>query len=126
MPRSRMPRDEIPDRPPGLRVEPRRQLVEEHELGLVDQRERDEEPLLLAARQRHEPGVALGVESEPREQRVGVDDARVERRPEVDGLPDLDPLLELGLLMLHADALPQRGGVAARVETEHGDGAAVG
>ena len=52
-------RDESPDRAAGLRIEPGRELVEEHDLGLVDQRERDEEALLLAAGERHEPGVAL-------------------------------------------------------------------
>ena len=40
--------DEIPDRAPGLGVEPCGQLVEEDDLGIVDQRERDEQPLLLS------------------------------------------------------------------------------
>ena len=39
----------VPDRAPGLRIEPGRQLVEQDDLGIVDQRERDEEPLLLTA-----------------------------------------------------------------------------
>ena len=50
---------QIPDRTARLRVEPGRQLVEKHELGIVDQRQRNEQPLLLAARERHEPGVPL-------------------------------------------------------------------
>ena len=49
----------------------------------------------------------------------------VERRPEVHRFPDLDALLQLRLLMLHADP----GGARRRrdgIEAEHGDGAAVG
>src|SRR6266550_2860903 len=72
---------ERPDRATRLRVEPGRELVEEHDLGLVDERERDEEPLLLSARERHEPRVALGFQPEPREERVGIYDAVVERSP---------------------------------------------
>ena len=91
----------------------------------MDERECDEEALLLPAREGHEPGVALAVEAQAGEQRLAVHHAFVERRPEVHRLPHLDPLLEVGLLVLHADALPERGGVAVRVETEHADRAAV-
>jgi hypothetical protein len=40
---------ELPDCAPRLGIETRRQLVEKHDLGLVDERQDDEEPLLLAA-----------------------------------------------------------------------------
>ena len=43
------PADEVPRDAPGRGVEPGRHLVEEHDLGLVQERERDEQPLLLAA-----------------------------------------------------------------------------
>ncbi len=59
LPRSRMPVTSVPDRAPRLRIEAGRELVEEHDLGVVDERERDEQPLLLAAGERHEPRVAL-------------------------------------------------------------------
>ena len=42
----------VPDHVPGLRVEARRRLVEEHQVRLVDQRSRHREPALHAARQR--------------------------------------------------------------------------
>ena len=103
---------EIPDRAPRLRIEPRRQLVEEDDFGIVDERERDEEPLLLAAGQRHEPRVALVAQTELLDQRSPSTRLPVERRPEADGFPHLDALLELRLLELHADALLQRVDVA--------------
>jgi len=39
----------LPDREPCLRVETGRQLVEHHDIRIVNERERDEEPLLLPA-----------------------------------------------------------------------------
>ena len=41
---------EIPDRATRLRIEAGRQLVEKYEFGIVDQREGDEQALLLTAR----------------------------------------------------------------------------
>ncbi len=113
---------QVPDRPPRLRVEAGRQLVEKDEVGIVDERERDEEPLLLAARERHEPGVPLVGQTELLQQPIGVDGLlAVERRPEIDGLPYLDPLLQLCLLQLHANPLLQRVDVADRIHAEHRD-----
>ena len=43
--------DDVPQVSPGLRVEPGRRLVQEDDLGVVYQCERDRQPLLLAARQ---------------------------------------------------------------------------
>ena len=117
---------QIPDRPPRLRVEPCRQLVEEDQLGVVDEREGDEQALLLAAGQRHEPGVPLVAQAELLDQTVAVDRLPVQGRPEFDRFPDLDPLLELRLLQLHADALLQRVHVSRRIQPQHGDGAPVG
>ncbi len=39
----------LPDRATCLRVEARRQLVEQHDFGIVNQRQRDEQALLLSA-----------------------------------------------------------------------------
>src|SRR5205823_798452 len=97
----------------------------EDDLRLVNQGQRDEQALLLAAGERHEPGVALGLEAELGEQRVGVGGAGVERLPEVHGLPDLDPFLELRLLVLDADALAEGVAVAPRVEAKDRDRALV-
>src|SRR5438132_2676331 len=120
------PCHQSPNRAALLRVEPGGELVEEHGLGFVDESEGDEEPLLLAAREVHEPGVALGFESKPREQRVTIYHAGVERPPEVHRLPHLDPLLEVCLLVLHPDSLPESVGIAPWVEAEHRDCSFVG
>ena len=52
-----------------LRIEAGRRLVEEHELGVVDERQRQREPLALAARQRVERRVGLVGQREALEQR---------------------------------------------------------
>ena len=41
--------DQVPGVAASLRVEPGRELVEDGDLGVADERERDREPLLLAA-----------------------------------------------------------------------------
>ena len=46
--------------------------------------------------------------------------------PQVDRLPDLDALLELGLLELYADAVLQLGGVRRGIVAENSDLAGVG
>src|ERR1700681_3100015 len=112
---------QTPDRATRLRVEASGKLVEKHHLGLVNERECDEESLLLATRERHEPGIALGFEPEAGEERVCIYDAGIERPPEIDRFPDFDPLLEVRLLVLHADALPERIRIPSRIEPENGD-----
>ena len=90
--------------------------------GIVDERQGDEEPLLLAARQGHEPRVALVGQAQLLEQPIAIADGLlVERRPQVDRLPHLDPLLQVRLLQLHADPLLQLIDIAKRIEPEHRD-----
>src|ERR1019366_2984225 len=86
--------DQIPDGVARLRVEPGGQLVEKHDLRVVDQRESDEKALLLATGKVHEPGVTLVGKAELLEQAFGVGGLLfVEGGPEIDRLPDLDALL---------------------------------
>jgi len=56
--------DEAPDGVAGLGIEAGGELVEEDDFGVVDEGESDEEALLLAAGEIHEPGVALVGEAE--------------------------------------------------------------
>src|SRR5256886_11744383 len=55
---------QIPDCPPGLRVQPGGQLVEKHHLRIVDQCKGDKQTLLLASGEVHEPGTPLIGETE--------------------------------------------------------------
>src|ERR1019366_1905412 len=83
--------------------------------------------LFLSTRKRHEPRIALVGEAELVEQLVAHRRLlAVKRRPQLHRLPDLDPLLELRLLELHADPFLQLVDVAEGIEAEHGDRAAVG
>ena len=116
----------LPDHAACLRIEAGGQFVEQHHVRVVDEGQRDEQPLLLTAGQRHEPGVPLVGQPEAIEERLAVDGVGIERRPEVDRLPHLDALLELRLLELDPDPLLQLTGVPDRIERQHRDGAAVG
>ena len=118
---------QLPDGAAGLRIEAGRQLIEEHDFGIVDERQRDEQPLLLSARQRHEPGVALFGKTELLEKTLALADGLlVERRPQVHRFPHLDAFLEMGLLELDTDAILQLIDVAKRIEAQDGNAAAVG
>ena len=118
-------RHEGPDGATRLRIEPGGELVEEHDLWLVDERERDEEPLLLAARERHEPRVAFLAQPELIDEPIAVDRMTIERRPERHGLANFDALLQLRRLQLHADAFLQRVHIASGIESQHRDAAAI-
>ena len=115
-----------PDGDPPLGVDARRGFVEEGDLGPADERQRERQALLLAAREVAPGGGSHGgqahqVEQALRRQGVGVvgaeeveDPARPEHR--VDAAP----------LEHDADAARQRGMVGHRVEPEHPHHAAGG
>src|ERR1700723_3998899 len=101
--------NQIPDSAPGLRVQTGGQLVQEHPLRIVDQRKRDEQPLLLPARQGHEPGIPLFDQAKLFEQTLAVDCILLaERGPKVDRLPHFDSFLQLRLLELNSNAVLDR------------------
>eukprot|EP00160_Parvularia_atlantis_P010483 Unigene2049_Nuclearia_a/m.6374 Unigene2049_Nuclearia_a/g.6374 ORF Unigene2049_Nuclearia_a/g.6374 Unigene2049_Nuclearia_a/m.6374 type:complete len:589 (+) Unigene2049_Nuclearia_a:424-2190(+) len=89
--------DDVPDQPAHLRVEARRRLVQEDDLAVADQRNRDRQPALLATRQ-----AARLAEAEARERdaREGVVDGR--------------------LLLLRLDALEARVEVQVLLDRELG------
>ena len=113
--------DELPDDPPRRRVETLGQLVEEHDLRLVEQREGDEQALPLTARQGAERLVPQPVET-PLGHRVGRHPAVGE---EGDGLADAHPLGQVGVLQLAADARREGAAVPGRVPAEEPHRAAV-
>ena len=127
------PLDEVPQRAPALRIEAGRRLVEEDQLRIVDERQRDRQPLALAAAtapwsgallrssspscvdELARSGSALGVEA-AEERRSARSTVRfgIQRR----GLElDADALLELGAVARRVDAedvaLPAVGPIEA-------------
>ncbi len=116
---------QIPDGAARLRIQTRGQLIQKYHFGIVDQRQCDEQPLLLAAGKRHEPGVPFAGETQLFEQPVAIYDLRVQRRPQVYGFPYLDPLLELCLLKLHPNAILYLIHVAKRIQAQDRDDALV-
>src|ERR1700693_3334250 len=102
------PAHQFPDRASGLWVQASGELVEKHHFRVVDQRESNEESLLLPTREVKKPAVALVCKAELIQQAFGVRRLLlVERSPEVHRLPNFYPLLKLRLLKLHADTVLQ-------------------
>src|SRR5262249_41740545 len=73
-----------------------------------------------------ERGIELFLQPELRQQGAPVDRARVERRPEIDRLPDANTFLQLRLLELDADAFLQGDDVTGGIEAEHRGASRVG
>ena len=73
--------DDVPGRAAGRGVEARRGLVEEDQLGVADEREREVEPARLAARQRADVRVLLVLEPGERDDLLDVARVRVEAGP---------------------------------------------
>ena len=124
-PAARSPVDQLPGGVPGLRVEPRRGLVEEHQLRPADHGRGERQPLLLAAGQPLErrppgPGQAEPVQQQPRIDRVGVEPGQ-----HAQVLTGPGRGRDAAGLQHHADFRPQLAGVADRIEAEHPDHARV-
>src|SRR5580692_1457567 len=114
---------QTPDRAPRLRVKPGGQLVEKHHLWIVDQRQGNEQSLLLAAREVHEPGIPLFDKPELFQQSLDIRRfLLIQRRPQIHRLPDFDPFLQLRLLQLHSDPVLQLVNVMERIKTQNRDG----
>src|SRR5579872_63321 len=118
---------QVPNRAPRLRVQPRRQFVEKYQFRIVDQRKRYEQSLLLAAREGHEPGIALVPKAKLFQQPFAICGILpVKGSPQVYCLPHLDPLLQLRLLELNPNPLLQFVNVVEGIQTEYRDAAPVG
>src|SRR4051794_23915682 len=128
--------DGAPRGPPRGRVEARRRLVEEDELGVADEREGEVQPAQLAAGQRPRQRVLLALQACDVEHLVDVPGARVEAGPVGDGLAhadvavharglqdDADPLAEGARALLGVVAEDRHDAArAAPVALEHLDG----
>ena len=117
--------DQRPARAASSGVEPGRHLVQEDHLGAVGQREGDEEPLPLAAREAGEGRIAFPREVPLGEKGVRVDSSRAQRGEQVKRLPDLHPIRQSRLLQLSADPAAKLARLFLRIEAQHAKTAAV-
>ena len=88
-----------------VRVQARGRLVQEHQLGLVDEGEGQRQPLTLAARQRLERCVSFVEEREAFEKRCRFRLLTIERAEERQGLARRDLVLQCRRLQRRADFL---------------------
>ena len=109
-------RDDRPGRGAGLRVHPGGRLVEDHDLGPADERERQPEPLPLAARQAPVARPRDGAQPDEVEQLVGV--ARVVVEPAVlaEGLARLGARVDAAALEHQPDPRPERRSARRRID----------
>jgi hypothetical protein len=113
--------DQLPGGVAGAGVQAGGQLVEQHQLRVAEQRECDEQPLLLTTRQRPERAVAQRLEVPCRDGRLDVDGDVACVREEPDRLDDPQPLRQRGGLQLGADAAAQLVLLPGGVEPQHRD-----
>ena len=120
--------DDLPELASRLGVEPGGRLIEEEQLGAVDQRAGDREPLFLPAGQRADAGATLFLELHEREHLVHRVGAPVEAAEQRDRLRDRELVAELGVLELDAETLAQRAppGPVVPTHRQHLDRSRVG
>jgi hypothetical protein len=118
--------DELPGAAARVRVQAGGELVEHGDLGVPDQRQRDGQPLLLAAGELAVPGLQLVAQAQVVQQPPPVHRLAVEGAVQVQRLPDPDALGQLALLELGADPPAQLRTVPPRVQPQHAHGPAVG
>ena len=118
--------DEVPQRAPSRRIEAGGGLVEEHELGIVDEREGHAQALALAAGQDPGLGVAPLAQVERLDQLGGRAGVAVEAAEQVEDLGDRELRIEGSGLEAHPDPWLELVRAAGDIDPEHGDLAAVG
>jgi hypothetical protein len=118
------PEQPLPHQMPGLRVQAGGRLVEQHEVGFVDQRPRDRQPTLHTARERVDLVPRPVGELHEVEQLLGAGAGHGPRDAEVAGVDDevvQDREVGVERVLLRADTQPRPDGrpVLDRVEAEH-------
>ena len=106
--------EHIPDLASGVRVEPGRRFVEKDDLGIVDQRGGDPEPLLEAAGEGVELSVGFVAQVGEVHQRVDVDLATEYARVVPQAFAHGDPVERAEVLRKHADPPDDLGLALAR------------
>ena len=115
----------LPHGPPCLWVQAGGQLIQEGQVRVVDQRQRDKDPLLLPTGKLGEMGIPLVCQAHLLQQELPVDRAPVERGKQVQRFPDLDPIGQGGRLKLDPNPFPQPVSIPQRVKAQYLDRAAV-
>src|SRR5437764_1133657 len=111
----------LPRVAPRLRVEAGRGLVEEDQLGIADERQREVEPPQLPARELAAAHVGLTREAGEREHLLDVARTGVEARPVAQRLARGDVSVDAARLQHDADALAQGAAAPRGVFAEHAD-----
>ena len=117
--------DDVPGVAPRLRVHGGGRLVEEDQLRSTDQRQRQAQALLLAARQLAEARARHIAQLKLIEQRVGILGVGIEGGEQAQRLGRRDLRKQPALLQHQADARLERRALAHRVEAQDADGALV-
>ena len=122
-------RPQLGDDPAGrgaaLRVHPGGRLVEQQDLGTPDERQREAEPLPLAAGQAPVAGVGRVPEPDEVQQLVGVARVRVERRVLAEGLARPRPHVDAAALEHQPDPGSQLAPAGRGVQPQHPGGPGV-
>src|SRR6185312_16935415 len=113
--------DRLPGGPPRLRVEAGSRLVEEDQLGIADQREREVQPPQLTARELAAAHVGRLAEARERDHLLDVARGGIEARPMGEGLAGGDVAVDAAGLQDDADLPPQLDRAFGGVVAEHGD-----
>ena len=108
-----------------MRVKAGRRFVEEDQVRVADQSQREVEPAALPAGQLAGPCFALSVELDDLDQLLGTPSLVVVAAVHIDQLGDAEISLHATGLQHAADALAQPSRTASRVEAEHADLSAV-
>src|SRR5581483_774709 len=111
--------DHLPRGASRGRVEARRRLVEEHEVGVADERDAEVEAPLLTARERLDPRVALLVEADERDHLVDVPGLGVVAGEHRVRLVDREARPQLRVLQHDADPLAELRAGPLRVVPQH-------
>src|ERR1700730_10703380 len=114
----------LPSASPCLGVETGRGLVQEDQLRVADQCQREVEPPQLPAREPATERIRLLLQSRQRQDLLDLARSRVEAPPVAQGLARGHVAVDPARLQPYSDALAQRPAAHARIGPEHGDLAA--
>src|SRR5665811_2481826 len=113
--------NQIPHVTASLRIQAGREFVQEDDFGAIDQRQGNEQPLLLAPRELPPWRPVFLFQPEQYEQLIRRFGGRVERTEELQCLSHPQTVRQVRLLKLDADPQSQLLCLRPRIQTEHPD-----